>query len=299
MAHRLIGVDVGGTKVSVAVLEGTSLSEPTIRPTVLRSADALIDQLAGLIGEQGPADAVGIGVPASIDFATGTARYGPNIPLVDVPLRSLLTERLRMPVFVDNDANAAALCEAYDDDLRPVASSLVLFTVGTGVGGGIVLNGRIYRGYTGAAAELGHTIVGADLSAGAPPPGDFPQTGSLERLAAGRALDRLGQDRGFSRGPEVVEAARAGDAAALEAMHILGERLGIGVANAINTFDPEEIVIGGGVSSAAELFMDRVEQVARAFAMPGVGTKTTIRLARFGPQAGVRGAALLAGQELG
>jgi glucokinase len=299
VSQRLIGVDVGGTKVSVAVLEGTTLSEPEIRPTVLSSAEALVEQLAHVVGDHGHADAVGIGVPASIDFATGTARYGPNIPLVNVPLRGLLTDRLRMPVFVDNDANAAALCEAYDDDLRPIAQNLVLLTLGTGVGGGVVIGGRIYRGASGAAAELGHTIVGASLDAGAPAAGDFPQEGSLESLASGRALDSLGKERGLGRGPQVVEAARGGDASALEALNILGERLGIGIANAINTFDPEEVVIGGGVSSAADLFLERAEQVARSFAMPGVGTKTRIRLARWGPKAGVRGAALLAGQELG
>lgn len=299
MAQRLIGVDVGGTKVSVAVLDGTELSEPQIRPTVVSSANGLVDQLATLIAEQGPAAAVGIGLPCAIDFATGTARYGANVPLIDVPLRSLLTERLRMPVFVDNDATVAALCEAYDDDLRPVAQSLVMFTIGTGVGGGIVLGGRIYRGATGAAAEMGHQIIGADLTAGAPAPGDdFPQPDTLEWLASGRALDRLGEERGLGRGPDVVEAARAGDASALEAVHILGERIGIGVANAINVFDPEQVVLGGGVSSAGDLFLDRVEEVARAYLLPGVGTCTTIRLAVYGPKAGVRGAALLAGQEL-
>src|SRR3954447_17808604 len=111
MAQRFIGVDVGGTKVSVAVLEGTTLTEPTLRPTVLSSSARLIDQLAGLIEEHGLADAVGIGVPSVIDFATGTARHSVNVPLENVPLSKILTERLRMPVYVDNDATVAALCE--------------------------------------------------------------------------------------------------------------------------------------------------------------------------------------------
>jgi glucokinase len=298
MAQRLIGVDVGGTKVSVAVLEGDKLSEPMLRPTVLRSTDALIDQLTGLIDEAGPADAVGIGVPSVVDFATGMARNSVNIPLKDVPLRRMLTDRTRMPVFVDNDATVAALGEAYDDDLRPVAQSLVLFTVGTGVGGGIVIGGRVYRGATGAAAEIGHQLIGADLADGAPAAAErFPQPASLEALASGRALDALGKDRGFARGPDVVEAAKNGDAAALEAIHILGERLGVGIANAINIFDPEQIVIGGGVSQAGELLLEPARAAAQRFVLPGVGTRTEIRLARYGPRAGVRGAALLAGQE--
>ena len=299
MTQRFIGVDVGGTKVSVAVLEGTTLSEPTLRPTVVSDSLALIDQLAALIEEAGPADAVGIGVPSVIDFATGTARHSVNVPLRDVPLRRILTERLRLPVYVDNDATVAALAEAHDDDLKPVAQSLVLFTIGTGVGGGIVLGGRIFRGATGGAGELGHQLIGADLTAGGPPfSDDAPQPGSLEKLAAGRALDALGRARGFPDGPAVVTAARAGEAAALEAIHILGERLGVGIANAINVFDPEQVVIGGGVSAAGELLLEPARTVARRFVLPGVGTRTEIRLARYGPRAGVRGAALLAGQEV-
>jgi glucokinase len=299
MTQRFIGVDVGGTKVSVAVLEGSELSEPTLRPTVLDSSDGLVDQLTELIQGAGPADAVGIGVPSVVDFATGTARHSVNVPLQDVPLRRLLTERLGMPVFVDNDATVAALAEAHDDDLNQAAQSLVLFTIGTGVGGGIVIGGRIYRGATGGAAELGHQLIGAQLEDGAPPHSDeAPQPGSLERLAAGRALDALGRERGFPDGPAVVTAARAGDASALEAVHILGERLGVGIANAINVFDPEQVVIGGGVSAAGELLLEPARHVARRFVLPGVGTRTEIRLARYGPRAGVRGAALLAGQEV-
>jgi glucokinase len=299
MTQRFIGVDVGGTKVSVAVLEGSELSEPTLRPTVLDSSDGLVDQLTELIQGAGPADAVGIGVPSVVDFATGTARHSVNVPLQDVPLRRILTERLGMPVFVDNDATVAALAEAHDDDLNQAAQSLVLFTIGTGVGGGIVIGGRIYRGATGGAAELGHQLIGAQLEDGAPPHSDeAPQPGSLERLAAGRALDALGRERGFPDGPAVVTAARAGDASALEAVHILGERLGVGIANAINVFDPEQVVIGGGVSAAGELLLEPARQVARRFVLPGVGTRTEIRLARYGPRAGVRGAALLAGQEV-
>ena len=121
MSQRFIGVDVGGTKVSVAVLEGNELSEPRLQPTELSSSEALVTQLAELIQAAGPADAVGIGVPSVVDFATGTARHSVNVPLQDVPLRRLLTERLQMPVFVDNDATVAALAEAHDDDLHQVA----------------------------------------------------------------------------------------------------------------------------------------------------------------------------------
>jgi glucokinase len=299
MGDRHIGVDVGGTKVSVAVLEDGVLSEPVLRPTVQASSEELVDQLVEAIEDAGPADAVGLGVPSVIDFATGTARTSVNIPLQGVPLRQLLTERVGIPTFVDNDATVAALAEAHDDDLNLIAESLVMITVGTGVGGGIIIGGRIYRGVTGAAPELGHIIIGADLSNGCPPNNSRPpHPGSLEELAAGRALDRLGAAHRIGDGHAVVEAARAGDPEARDCMRIVGERLGVGIANVVNIFDPELVVIGGGVSLAGELLLAPAKACAARFILPGVGTQTRIELARYGPKAGVRGAALLAGQEL-
>jgi len=300
MPERLVGVDVGGTKIAVAVLEGAQLTDVGTWPTDVDSEDELLDQFVRAIRAAGPADAVGVAVPSAVDFATGTARFSVNIPLAGVPLRDLLRERLGVPVFVDNDATCAALAEAYADDRTPVARHLVMFTVGTGVGGGIVIDGRIYRGATGAAAELGHQIVGADLTRGAPPTtARPPQPGSLEALSAGRALHALARERGLADGEEAVRRAHEGDADALECVRILGERIGIGVANAINTFDPEMVVLGGGIAAAAgELLLEPARRAARAYVLPGVGTTTNVTLARYGNKAGVRGAALLAGQEL-
>jgi glucokinase len=292
---RVIGVDVGGTKISVATLRDGVLDEPCLQQTDVSSTDALVEQLIAAIADAGPADAVGLGVPSVVEFATGMARHSVNIPLEGVPLRRLLGERLGMPAYIDNDASVAALAEAYDDDLRPLAGVLVMITVGTGVGGGIVLNGRVFRGATGAAPELGHIIVGADLTRGAPPAAArAPQPGSLEALASGRALDVLGRERGFADGTTVVRAGQAGDPAALDALRIHSERLGIGIANVVNLFDPDVVVIGGGVSTAGELLLEPARSTARRFILPGVGTKTEIRLARYGPEAGVRGAALMA-----
>jgi glucokinase len=313
----VVGVDLGGTKVAVAWLRDGELSESVLAPTDCSNTAALIDQLVAVIEgvKVDNLEAVGIGVPSIVDFDTGRVVSSVNIPLADVRLREVLYERIGVPVFVDNDATVAALAEAHDEQMRLVARDLVMITVGTGVGGGLVLGGRIYRGATGGAGELGHTLVGADLSDDSVPrPGSFPQRGSLEYEASGHALDRLATEAaklhpesalGRLRqqgkpvlGVEAVDAAQAGDAAAERILDVWGQRLGVGIANAINTFDPEEVVIGGGAARAGDLLLRPAERVAREYVLPGLGTETTIRLARHGVRAGVLGAALLAAHEL-
>jgi glucokinase len=291
---RVIGVDVGGTKVAVAALEDGVLGDVHKRPTEKSSPDALVDQLTEAIEEAGAADAVGLGIPSVIDAGRGMAMSSVNIPLQHVPLRDILGRRLNIPVHVDNDASVAALAEAHSDDGQVLAQSVVMFTVGTGVGGGLVFGGRIYRGATSSAAELGHWIVFAEVADGAAKPEGFPQPGSLERYAAGGSLDKLAAARGLKDGRGAVAAAERGDGDGIECLRIIGERLGYAIANAMNTFDPELIVIGGGVSAAGELLLRPARQVAQQFTMRGLGTKTDIRIARYGPDAGVRGAALLA-----
>ena len=302
MAARLIGVDVGGTKVSSTVLGPDGLSEPVLVATEVASQQELLDQLARVISEAADGDQecrVGLGVPAVVEFATGRARHAPNVPLHDVALRDELSRRTGLPVVVDNDATVAALAEAHDEAAELVHPDLVMLTVGTGVGGGVISGGRIFRGATGAAPELGHMLVGLDLADGAPPAGvSFPRAGSLERLAAGRRLDELGRHRGYADGPDVVAAAERGEAGALDALRILGERLGIGIANVLHCFEPPLVCIGGGASAAGELLLEPARRVAAAWTLPGVGERTKIRVARWGAQAGVRGAALLARQEL-
>ena len=300
MSDRIIGVDVGGTKIAAAALEDGRLGDVTLHPTETQVTERFLDQLADIVTSHGEAAAVGVAVPSVVDFATGSARFSVNVPLQGVPLREVLSEKLGgVPVFVDNDATCAALAEALDDEHQPIASVVVMITVGTGVGGGIVLDGRIFRGATGAAPELGHMIVAADLAFGAPPaPERFPHPDALESWAAGRELDKLGQQRGIGKGPEVVSRAKGGDPAAIDALRIIGERLGVGIANVLNLFDPDLVVIGGGVSTAGDLLTKPAEDAARRSALPGVGTRTRIALARHGLHAGVRGAALLAAQEL-
>jgi glucokinase len=311
----VIGVDLGGTKVAAGLLRGRELSALVVAPTERSGSAALLEQLVSTVEglRCGQLDGVGIGVPSVVEFETGRVVASVNLPLADVPLRRVLEERLGVPVFVDNDATVAALAEAHDDELSMVSRNLVMLTVGTGVGGGLILGGRIYRGATGGAGELGHTLIGANLADAVPAPVTFPQPGSLERLAAGHALDRLAaraaadSDSALRRrraegkpvlGPDVVRCARAGDAVAARVIELWGERLGIGVANAINTFDPDEVVIGGGAASAGDLLLEPARRTALGYVVPGLGRNTTIRLARHGGKAGVLGAALLAEHEL-
>lgn len=312
----VIGVDLGGTKIAVARLKGSELSESTIEPTDLSGQAALIDQLARMIEECGGDElaGVGVGVPSVVEFESGRVVSSANIPLADVPLRQVLGDRVGVPVFVDNDATVAALAEAHDDHLRMVARDLVMITIGTGVGGGLVLGGRIYRGATGGAGELGHTIIGLDLGRPVPAAGKFPQPGSLEFAAAGHALDtlvarsadqepnsalgKLGAEGRKVTGVDAVRAAEQGDADAARLIELWGERLGIGIANVVNTFDPEEVVIGGGAARAGDLLLTPARRTAAAFVLPGLGKRTTIRTARHGVRAGVLGAALLAAHEL-
>jgi glucokinase len=315
MGRHLIGVDVGATKVAVATLQDDVLEPAGVQPTSTGGADALIDEIAGAVQSVRipSTEAVGVGVPAVLDVATGRVKWSANARLEDVELRARLEERMGLPVFVDNDANCAALAEAHDG-AELVVRDLVMLTVGSGIGGGLVLGGRVYRGHTGAAGELGHTLIGAHLEHGAPAPDSFPQPGSLEALAAGRVLDALarkaaGRDPesplgklrasgGQVSGRDVVEAALAGDSQARELLALLGERLGVGIANAINTFDPEVVAVGGGVSAAGELLLGPARDSARRFVVPGAGERTEIRVSRYGADAGVRGAALLAREEL-
>ncbi|HEV2770458.1 MAG TPA: ROK family protein [Solirubrobacteraceae bacterium] len=294
---RLLGVDVGGTKVAVAALEDGRLGESASTPTPTGDTDALLDDLEARIREAGSAEAVGVAVPSVIDFATGTARFSVNIPLAGVPLREVLRERLGVPVFVDNDGACAALAEALGEEADPSTDDLVMVTVGTGLGGGVVIDGRVYRGATGAAAEVGHMIVAADVTAGAPARATPPHPDSWEAWSSGGALGRLAAERGLPDGRAAVAAARRGEAGGLEAVRILGERLGVGVANLVNLLDPAVVAIGGGVSAAGDVLLEPVREVAERLMLPGVGTRTEIRLARRGGEAGVLGAALLAGQE--
>jgi glucokinase len=309
----VLGVDVGGTKVAVGAIRDAKAHDLAEHPTDTSGTDALLAGIEGTIREViervGQSAGVGVGVPSQIDYATGTVLSSVNIPLTGVPLRQELGRRLGVPVFVDNDANCAALAEAQLVD-DPPASELVMLTLGTGVGGGVVVDGTTFRGNTGLGAELGHFSINPD---GPPCPGNCPNDGCLEAYCSGQALERdateVAGDRPEGRlaqaakdgkvsGRECVAAADEGDPDALRIFERFAKMLGVGISGYVNVFEPRYMVIGGGLSRASHLFLERAEAEAGARALPALWERVTVSLARGGADAGVIGAGVLAAQEL-
>ena len=306
----VLGVDVGGTKVAVAAVDGVTATHTAEHPTVTVSADALLDGIEhvvrGVIGVAGQPEAVGVGVPSQIEYATGTVESSTNIPLTGVPLREELGRRFGVPVFVDNDANCAALAEAHIVE----ASNLLMLTLGTGVGGGVVIDGRTFRGAHGLGAELGHMTINPD---GPPCPGNCPNRGCLEAFCSGQALERdateLASDKPDSPlaariGPDgrlsaraLVAAADERDPDALLLFENFARMLGVGIAAYVNIFQPERLALGGGLSRASHLFLERAVREAGSRALPALWRRVTIALAESGADAGVIGAGVLAALE--
>jgi glucokinase len=312
--RAVIGIDVGGTKVAAALVANGEALHSVNHPTALDSSEAVVAGIEAaareVIQKAGvePA-AVGLGVPSQIDFATGTVLGSVNIPLQGVALGDELSSRLGVPVFVDNDGNVAALAEAQVVDGGP-ATHLVMYTLGTGVGGGVIIDGQIYRGATGLGAELGHAVIQYD---GPPCQGNCPNHGCLETMCSGTALARdalevarnhpesvlaAAVEHGKISGEAIVAAAEDRDPEALKLFDRLGMLFGVGLSGAINTFEPQHIVVGGGLSRAAHLFFDRAVSEARARALPALVERVQISLAKAGADAGVVGAGLLALHEL-
>jgi glucokinase len=253
--------------------------------------------------------AVGLGIPATIDHERGVAVSAVNLPLADLPIRDLVAERVGLPVFVDNDANVAALAEQLYGAGRE-ADDMVLLTVGTGIGGGLVLNGEVYRGATGAGAELGHVVI--DIN-GPPCQGNCPGRGCVETMASGTALGREGLAAAEADpdsvlaamlaegqqidGKAVTEAALGGDPTAISLFDLIGTRLGAALVTFANTFEPQVIVVGGGVMAAGDLLLDPARRVLQARALRPMN-EIPVVAAELGPDAGMIGAAAMARIEL-
>lgn len=293
----MIGVDVGGTKVLSGLVERDG-SVVTHReyPTPLESEEALLDGLEAAVREllDDRVAAVCFGVPSRIDQRAGIAIGSVNIPLVDVPLRDMMRERLGLPVEIENDANAAAIAE-WKIGAGRGASDMIMLTLGTGVGGGLILGGRPYRGSIGAGAELGHIVIvhdGVLCSCGG--------RGHLESYVSGTGAERVAKE---AFGPAVdahrlVRLAREGDPKAVELLTEIGRKLGSGLGSLVNTFDPELVVIGGGFAEAGDLILEPAHEVLQREALKPMRDSVRIVRAELGTSAGLVGAGLAAFEAL-
>jgi glucokinase len=311
-ARRTIGVDMGGTKLLAGAVDSRFVVHHRVQRSVAGlDQSALLDIAVDAVEEArqsagAEVAAVGFGIPCLMDQRSRTGVVAVNLPLADVPFADVMTERLGMPVFVDNDANVAALAEHRAGAARGFGEAVVL-TIGTGIGGGLILRGELYRGAIGAAAELGHMVI--DMN-GPPCQGNCPNRGCFEALASGTALarealriarerpdSRLGKELAEGRaiaGPLVTELAHDGDPAAIEAIELIGERLGVAITSFANIFNPEVVVVGGGVIAAGELLLAPARAVVASRALPPSRDEVRIVAARFGVEAGMIGAAALA-----
>jgi glucokinase len=294
-SDRVIGVDVGGTKIAAGIVTRDGTFEPRpAPPPPPDSEEAVVDGLLGVVAElfeNGEIAAIGLGVPATVDQQTGSAISAVNIPFTDVPLRSLMTERFGVPCGVDNDANAAAIAE-WQVGAGKGTRYMIMLTLGTGVGGGVILDGRPFRGSSGAASELGHMVITHD---GRPCQGTCTGRGHIEAYATGLAAAAdYGDDT-----HALIARAGEGEERALEVLDTIGRRLGSALGTLVNVFDPELIVIGGGFGEAADDFLlEPAREVMRREALPPGRDRVQVVSAALGPAAGVVGAAFVAFEAL-
>lgn len=314
--RRVIGVDMGGTKLLAGAVDAglsvhhrvqvpvRGLGQRILLNTVQEAVQGVINHLGAEVA------AVGFGIPSLIDRRTGTSVMAVNLDLAGVAFADLMSERLGVPCFMENDGNLAALAE-HRAGAAVGFSEVVVLCLGTGIAGGLILGDRLYRGALGAGAELGHMVIELD---GPPCQGHCPNHGCFESLASGTALAREARRIAVEHprsalaravragrdplGPIVTELAFDGDPAALEAITLIGTRLGVAAANYVNIFNPQLIVVGGGVIAAGELLLApaRAEMLRRA--LPPSRDYARIVPARFGIEAGMLGAAIMALDEL-
>ena len=295
----VIGVDVGGTKMNAALVHEDGRFEGAVMEATPTGSQAeFLAALEEIVGEvrNGEVAAIGLGLPSTIDQRQGRVVSSVNIPLADFDVRARFEERFGVPVGIDNDGNAAAIAEWRIGAGRG-ARDLVMLTLGTGIGGGLILDGKPYRGASGAGAELGHMVLqfgGPDCA------GACTGTGHFETLASGRAADEAAEQilGGDARGAELVEQARGGDQACVDALAEIGWRLGAGIASLINVFEPELVVLGGGFGQAGELLFGPAREVIAREALPPGRDTVRIVPAELGPRAGLVGAGFVAYEAL-
>jgi glucokinase len=292
---RVIGVDLGGTKILAGLVdEQGQVERRRERATPLASQEELLAGLDEAVGELLGDGVVGIGfgIPSQIDQRTGRVEGSVNIPLEGLDFRARMTARFGVPVGIDNDANAATLAEFRAGAGRD-ATTMVMLTLGTGCGGGAVLDGKLYRGW----AEFGHMVIEFD---GIPCQGTCTGRGHLEPYVTGTAATKLAREE---FGPAVdahrlVRLAAEGEARAVEILGGMGRRLGAGIATLVNIFKPELVVIGGGFAAAGDFMLGPAREIVRRDSLTDAGEKVGIVRAELGTAAGLIGAGLVAFESL-
>lgn len=309
MQDIIIGVDLGGTNIKAGAvgLDGKVLFRTRLSTDADEGPGHVADRIAQAVrqcldniqGGRGAVAGVGVGSPGPLDFETGVVVFTPNLRgWHNVPLRSMVEERTGLPGALENDANAAALGEQWAGAGRG-ASSLVMFTLGTGIGGGIVLDGQVWHGFGGVAAEIGHMSINPDG-----PTCGCGSKGCIEAYASATAMVRrmhetiasgcrtsLADRSGELTARDIHEAALAGDEAALENLEMTGFYLGVAISNTMHILNPEVIVLSGGVAAAGEMLMDPIQRTIRQRAIEASRLNVKVCFGALGDDAGVVGAA--------
>lgn len=317
----LIGVDIGGTNIKLALCDKKARlkGKRTFSTASFKDKNALIDgivsQIKDLVSGHGLRKkdimGVGIGAPGAIDIRTGTVHYLVNIPdWREVPLGSILKKRLGIPVFVDNDVNVMALGEVYFGAGKGAVNMLCI-TLGTGVGGGLILEGKLYRGSSYAAGEFGHVPINitgpkckcgswACVEAYAGNSYIVKDVAARIRKGAKTLITKLVKGDLSKITPEIISSAgRKNDKFAKKTWMDVGERIGIGLAGVVNLLNVEKIIIGGGVAKAGKILFDSIKKTINERAMKLPAKTVKVVKARLGYDAGIIGAATLVLYELG
>jgi glucokinase len=291
----VIGVDLGGTKILAGLVdEEGSVTVRREQPTPLGSQDELLAGLDAAVAEllSDEVVALGFGIPSTIDQRTGRVEGSVNIPLADFDFRGRMADRFGLPAGIENDANAAALAEFRVGAGRE-ARTMVMLTLGTGCGGGVVIDGALYRGW----AELGHIVIDVD---GIPCQGTCTGRGHLEPYVTGVAATRLAREA-FGQAVDshrLVRLADEGDSTAQGILRSIGEKLGAGIASLVNVFNPELVVVGGGFAAAGDWLFEPAREVVRWQALRPAGDRVRIVRAQLGTAAGLIGAGFVAFEAL-
>jgi len=293
---RVIGLDLGGTKILAGVVDRDGhVEQRREHPTPTASQDELLAGLDVAVEELLTDEivALGFGLPSPIDQRSGRALQSVNIPLKDMDFRGRMEERFSLPVGIENDANAATYAEFRFGAARDV-DTMVMLTLGTGCGGGAVIDGKLYRGW----AEFGHIVIEYD---GLPCQGTCTGRGHLEAYVTGVAAGKLAA---AEFGPAVdahrlVRLANEGEPRAVEILDGIGRRLGAGIGSLMNIFNPELVVIGGGFAAAGDFVLDPAREILRREALAQAGYRVPIVRAELGTAAGLIGAGLVAFDAVG